>query len=94
MAFKSTSALLALALLAILATNECLAAPLGAAVTTGSASRGLTMEKYWCEYSGKRYWSWKGYSREREYYWDREHGWCCYDWKSRRGYWSKSKCSS
>lgn len=94
MAFKS-SLLLAMALVALLATHECLAAPLGAEVTAGSASRGLTTShKWWCEWKGQRYESWKGYSKDREYYWNKDYGWCCYDWKSKRGYWSKSKCSS
>jgi hypothetical protein len=93
MAFKST-VLLALALLALLASNECLAAPLGAEVTTGTASRSLTMETWWCELQGKRHWSWKGYNRHYYYYDGGSDYWCCYDHSHRRGYWSPSKCFS
>jgi hypothetical protein len=94
MAPSKSTLLLALALLAIIAANECLATPLNqdGALTAG-APRHLTMEKWWCEYKGKRYESWKGYSKEYEYYWDKEYKkWCCYDYKFKRGYWSDKKC--
>lgn len=93
MASSKSTLLLALALLAIIATNECLAAPLTQDNALTAPARQLNMERWWCEYKGKRYPSWKGYSKEYEYYWDKDYkNWCCYDYKSKRGYWSDKKC--
>lgn len=98
-ATKSSSILLALALLAIIATSHlCLATPLasseeGSLAVEGSASRHLTMDKWWCQYQGKRYDSWKGYSKTYQYYYHSPIGqYCCYDAKAKKGYWKKSSC--